>query len=90
MSHIGTTDTASIIREEYTTHGHHLSSMGKIRLIHVTTESICGGHVPCMSSSIPIIIQTSLSFTTESICGGHVPCMSSSIPIIIQTSLSFP
>jgi hypothetical protein len=45
MSHINVTDTDSIVREEYATHGLHLNSRDKMRLTHLTAESICGGHV---------------------------------------------
>jgi hypothetical protein len=41
MSHINVTDTGTIVREEYTTHGLHLNSRGKMRLIHLISESIC-------------------------------------------------
>jgi hypothetical protein len=32
MSHIGVTDTSSIVREDHTMHGLHLNSRGKKRL----------------------------------------------------------
>jgi len=33
MSHINVTDTGTIVREEYITHGSHLNSSGKMRLL---------------------------------------------------------
>jgi hypothetical protein len=52
MFHINVTDTGTIVREEYTTHGLHNNSRGKTRLTHIIAESICGGHVSCRNSSI--------------------------------------
>jgi hypothetical protein len=43
------------VREEYTTHGLHLSSRGKMMLTYLIAEGIHGGHVPSRSSSIPVI-----------------------------------
>jgi hypothetical protein len=43
MSHIGVTDTSSIAREGYTTHGLHLYSWDKKRLMHLIAERIVGG-----------------------------------------------
>jgi hypothetical protein len=54
MSYI-VTDTGTILREEYITHGLHLNSRGKMSLIHLTEESIRGGFVPNRNSSIPVI-----------------------------------
>jgi hypothetical protein len=48
-------DTDTIVREEYTTHGLHLNSRGKMRLTQLTAESIHGGYVQCRNSSIPVI-----------------------------------
>jgi hypothetical protein len=61
MSHINITDTGTIVREEYTTHGLHLNSRGKMRLTHLTVESVPGGHVPCRNSSIPVITHARAS-----------------------------
>jgi hypothetical protein len=61
MYHINVTDTTTIMTEEYTTHGLHLNSRGKMRLTHLTVESICGGHVPSMNSHIPVITQSTAS-----------------------------
>jgi hypothetical protein len=55
MSHIIVTDTGTIVSEEYTTHGLHLNSRGKMSLTHLTVESMHGGNVPSRNSSIPII-----------------------------------
>jgi hypothetical protein len=55
MSHVNIIDTGTVVREQYTTHGLHLNSRGKMRLTHFTAESICGGHVPSRNSSIPIL-----------------------------------
>jgi hypothetical protein len=60
MSHI-VTDTATVVREEYTTHGLHLNSRGIMRLTHLTAESICGEHLPSMNSSIPVITHARAS-----------------------------
>jgi hypothetical protein len=43
MAHIGVTDTASFVRDDYTTHGLHLNSQGKRRLTHLIDERISGG-----------------------------------------------
>jgi len=61
MPHINVIDTGTTVREEYTTHGLHLNSRGKTRLTHLMAESICGGHVPSMNSSIPVITHTRAS-----------------------------
>jgi hypothetical protein len=57
IAHDGVTDTASFVRDDYTTHGLHLNSRGKRRLTHVIAERIGGGHVSSVSS-IPVIIHT--------------------------------
>jgi hypothetical protein len=36
MSHINVNDTGTSVREEYTIHGLHLNSRGKMRLTHLT------------------------------------------------------
>jgi hypothetical protein len=53
-AHIGVIDTASFVRDDYTTHGLHLTSRGKRRLTHPTAERI-SGHLLSVSS-IPVII----------------------------------
>jgi hypothetical protein len=57
---IGVTDTASIVRDDYTTHGLHLNSRGKRRLTHLIAERISGGHVSSVSS-IPVITHATAS-----------------------------
>jgi hypothetical protein len=54
MAHVGVTDTSSIARKEYTTHGLHLNSRGKKRLTQLVAERVIGGHALSMSS-IPVI-----------------------------------
>jgi hypothetical protein len=44
-AHIGVIDTASFVRDDYTTHDLHLNSRGKRRLTHQIAERIGGGHV---------------------------------------------
>jgi hypothetical protein len=61
MSHISVTDTGTIVREEYTTHGLHLNSGGNMSLTHLTAESIRGGHMPSRNSSIPVIAHARAS-----------------------------
>jgi phage head maturation protease len=39
MSHINAIVTGTTVREEYTTHGLHLNSRGKMSLTHLTAES---------------------------------------------------
>jgi hypothetical protein len=60
-SYINFTDTDTIVREEDTTHGLHLNSRGKMRLTRLSAESICGGHVPNLDSSIPVITHARTS-----------------------------
>jgi hypothetical protein len=56
MSHINVTDTDTTVSQEYTTHGLHLNSRGKIRFTHLLQKvHIYGVHVPSRNSSIPII-----------------------------------
>jgi len=79
MFHINVTDTGTIVTEEYRTHGLHLNSRGKIRLTHFIVESICGGHVPSMNSSIPVITYATASpfFSLRSRAGmylTHIEC----------------
>jgi hypothetical protein len=59
MAHIGVTDTASLVRDNYTIHGLHLNSRGKRRLTHLTAERISGGYVSV--SSIPVITHARAS-----------------------------
>jgi len=61
MSHINVIETGSSVKEEYTTHGLHLNSRGKMRLTHLIAESIHGGHVPSRNSSIPVITHARAS-----------------------------
>jgi hypothetical protein len=53
MSHINVIDTGTIVGAEYTTHGLHLNSRGKMRHTHPIAESVRGGHIP--NSSTPVI-----------------------------------
>jgi hypothetical protein len=53
--------TQAILQYCNLTHGLHLNSRGKTRLTHLMAESICGGHVPSMNSSIPVITHTRAS-----------------------------
>jgi len=57
--HIGVVETTSVLREESTTCGLHHNIRGKMRLTHLTAESTWGGHVPNMTSNIPVVINTS-------------------------------
>jgi hypothetical protein len=50
MSHIGVVDTTTIVREEYTTHGLHLSSRGKLNLTLLTAKRLGDGRVAGISS----------------------------------------
>jgi len=61
LSHINVSDGGTIVREKYTTHGLHLNTRGKMRLTQLTVESICGGHVPSMNSSISVINHARVS-----------------------------
>jgi hypothetical protein len=61
MSHINVTDTGTIVSKEYTSHGLHLNSRGKMRLTHLIVESICGGHVPSRNSNITVITHATAS-----------------------------
>jgi hypothetical protein len=61
MAHINVIYTGTTVREEYTTHGLHLNSRGKMRLTRLIAESVCGGHVPSMNSSIPVITHATAS-----------------------------
>jgi hypothetical protein len=54
MPHIGVSDTSSIVREDYTMHGLHLSCEGKKKLTQPIAERVVGGHASGISS-IPII-----------------------------------
>ncbi|PNF16230.1 hypothetical protein B7P43_G15297, partial [Cryptotermes secundus] len=60
MSHIGVIDTSSILREDYTMHGLHLSSRGKKRLTQLIAERVVGGRVSGISS-IPVITNARAS-----------------------------
>jgi hypothetical protein len=60
VAHIGVIDTASLVRDDYTTHGLHLNSRGKRRLTHLIVERIGGGHVSSVRS-IPVITHARAS-----------------------------
>jgi hypothetical protein len=60
ISHIDVIDAASIPRKDFMTHGLHLNSQGKKRLMHLTAERVTGGHVSSISS-IPIITHATAS-----------------------------
>jgi len=45
MSHLNVTDTTTIRREEYTTHGLHLNSRGKRKVMLLIPNKLDGGHV---------------------------------------------
>jgi hypothetical protein len=49
-SHVGVTDTLTIVREEFTTHGLHLNSRGKMKLTLLIADGLNGGHVSGVSS----------------------------------------
>jgi hypothetical protein len=48
------------VREDYTTHGLYLNSLGKKRLTQLITERFVGGHVSGISS-IPVITNAKAS-----------------------------
>lgn len=60
MSHFGVPNTASIGKEDYTTHDLHLNSQGKKRFTHLTACRVADDHVTCVSR-IPVIIHASVS-----------------------------
>jgi hypothetical protein len=60
MSHLGVVDTTTIGREEYTTHGLHLNSKGKRKLLLLIADKLDRGHVSGVSS-IPVIIHARAS-----------------------------
>jgi hypothetical protein len=60
ISHIGVTDTSSIVREDYTMHGLHLNSQGKRRLKQLIAERVVGGHASGISS-IPVVTHAKAS-----------------------------
>jgi hypothetical protein len=60
MADIGVTNTASFVRDDYTTHGLHLNFRGKRRLTHLTADRLSGGHVLSVSS-IPVITHARAS-----------------------------
>jgi hypothetical protein len=62
MSYINVIDTGTIVRKEYTIHGLHLNSRRKMRLTHLSVESIHCRHVPSRNSSIPVITHARASF----------------------------
>jgi hypothetical protein len=59
--HTKFTDTDTIMREEYTTHGLHLNSGGKMSLTHLMEESIYSGHVSSRNNSISVITHARAS-----------------------------
>jgi hypothetical protein len=63
-SHIGVTDTAAFVREDYMAHGLQLNYLGKRRLTHLTAEIVDGSHVSNVSSSPVISHATALPFFT--------------------------
>jgi hypothetical protein len=60
MAHINVIETASFVRDDYTTHDLHLNSRGKRRLMHLIAERISGGHVSSVGS-IPVITHARAS-----------------------------
>ena len=56
MSHLSVIDTTTIGIEEYITHGLHLNSRGKRKLMHLIADKLDGGHVSGVSS-IPVIMR---------------------------------
>jgi hypothetical protein len=67
MSHIGVTGTSPTVREDYTSHGLHLISHTKKRLMQLIAVRVVGGHVSDVSS-IPVKThdRASLSFSLNS------------------------
>jgi hypothetical protein len=63
MSHVYVTDTNIIVRDNYRTYGLHLNSRSKMRLTHLTAESICDGHMPSRNSSIPVTMHATASLS---------------------------
>jgi len=61
ISHITVFGPDTTVWEEYTTHGSHLNSVGKMRLTYVTAESKRDGHVPSRNSGIPVITHARAS-----------------------------
>jgi hypothetical protein len=63
----GVIDTSSIAREDYTTHGLHLSYQGKNSFMQLIAERVFSHNVSGISS-IPVITHASasLSFTLNS------------------------
>jgi hypothetical protein len=59
-SHIGVTDTTSIVREEYMTHGLHLNLWGKKKLMLLIAMRINDGNLSS-TSSIPVITHARAS-----------------------------
>jgi hypothetical protein len=59
-SHIGVIDTTSIMREEYMTHGLHLNSQGKKKLMLLIPRRINEDHLSS-TSSIPVITHARAS-----------------------------
>jgi hypothetical protein len=57
---IGVIDTASFVRDDFTTHGLHLNSRGERRLTYLIAERISGGHVSSVSN-IPVITHAGAS-----------------------------
>jgi hypothetical protein len=59
MTHIGITD-ATFVRYDYTTHGLHLNSRGRRKLMHLIAETTSGGHASRVGS-IPAIAHAILA-----------------------------
>jgi len=55
ISHINVTYGGTIVNTEYTTHGLHLNSGGKMRLTHFIADSIHGRHMPSSNSTTLVI-----------------------------------
>jgi hypothetical protein len=60
VSSIGVIDTASIMREDYTSNGLHLNSQGMRRLVNLTAERMGDNQVTSVSS-VPVITHTRAS-----------------------------
>ena len=56
MSHVGVTDTTTLKRDKFTTHGLHLNWQGKRRLMLLIAGGLDGGRTSSVSS-IPVIIN---------------------------------
>jgi hypothetical protein len=72
VAHVGITDTASFVRDDYMTHGLHLKSWGNRILTHLIAEVISEGYVSSVSSRLCLLTVKSqynvLQFTVVSGC----------------------